>query len=102
MGENLHTGRKNILENEKLSICLVDDNRELVRMMEEYFEGQQDMEVTGIAYNGRECLDLLEDLNPDVVILDIIMRHIDGLAVLSAWREERAHEQNVIIYAGCC
>jgi len=97
MGENLHTGRKNILENEKLSICLVDDNRELVRMMEEYFEGQNDIEVTGIAHNGRECLELLDDVDPDVVILDIIMPHIDGLAVLSSLREEREKMPNVIM-----
>lgn len=93
----LHIGRKNNVEKEKLSICLVDDNRELVRMMEEYFEGQQDIEVTGIAYNGRECLDLLDDVDPDVVILDIIMPHIDGLAVLSSLREEREKMPNVIM-----
>src|SRR5690625_7440386 len=67
-------------------------------MMEEYFEGQQDMEVIGIAYNGRECLDMLAEMNPDVLILDIIMPHIDGLAVLSTLREmERESFPNVIM-----
>lgn len=75
------------MEKEMISVCLVDDNRELISMMEEYFEDQPDIEVTGIAYNGRECLDLLDDINPDVLILDIIMPHIDGLAVLSTLRD---------------
>ncbi|TFJ93722.1 sporulation transcription factor Spo0A [Lentibacillus salicampi] len=83
---------------EKISVCLVDDNRELVQLMEEYFEGQEDIEVIGIAYNGRECLDMLDELEPDVLVLDIIMPHIDGLGVLNTIREEgRSHDPNVIM-----
>ncbi|SFA72035.1 two-component system, response regulator, stage 0 sporulation protein A [Lentibacillus halodurans] len=83
---------------EKISVCLVDDNRELVELMEEYFEGQQDIEVMGIAYNGRECLEMLEETDPDVLVLDIIMPHIDGLGVLNTIREsEREHDPNVIM-----
>ncbi|MFD1039189.1 sporulation transcription factor Spo0A [Virgibacillus byunsanensis] len=83
---------------EKISVCLVDDNRELVQMMEDYFEGQQDIEVIGVAYNGRDCLEMLDELNPDVLILDIIMPHVDGLAVLNTVRGmERESYPNVIM-----
>ncbi|KAB8128482.1 sporulation transcription factor Spo0A [Gracilibacillus oryzae] len=68
---------------EKSRVLLVDDNRELVQLMEEYLEDQNDMKVVGKAYNGKECLDMVEEAQPDVIILDIIMPHIDGLAVLS-------------------
>lgn len=86
------------MEKEKISVCLVDDNRELIRLMEEYFDGQEDIEVTGIAYNGRECLELMEELEPDVLLLDIIMPHIDGLAVLSKLREMNSSKfPNVIM-----
>jgi len=82
----------------KIKLCLVDDNRELVRMMEEYFETQPDIEVIGIAYNGQSCLELLDEVNPDVLILDIIMPHIDGLAVLNKLRaQERNSYPNVIM-----
>ncbi|WP_440895804.1 sporulation transcription factor Spo0A [Amphibacillus sp. Q70] len=66
---------------------LVDDNQELVRVMEEYFDQQKDIEVVGTAHNGKDSLDLLADTNPDVVILDIIMPHMDGLAVLTRMKE---------------
>ncbi|GGB34605.1 sporulation transcription factor Spo0A [Virgibacillus dakarensis] len=83
---------------EKISVCLVDDNRELIQLMEEYFDGQQDIEVIGTAYNGRDCLELLEDIEPDVLILDIIMPHVDGLAVLNQLRSmERNHDPSVIM-----
>src|SRR5690625_144047 len=83
---------------EKISVCLVDDNKELIQLMEDYFEEQDDIEVIGTAYNGNECLTMMEELEPDILILDIIMPHIDGLAVLNRLRErELSHFPNVIM-----
>ncbi|HLR75144.1 MAG TPA: sporulation transcription factor Spo0A [Virgibacillus sp.] len=97
MGQRqIHTRRIFVVD--KITVCLVDDNRELVQMMDEYFSEQTDIEVIGTAYNGRECLEMLEELEPDVLILDIIMPHIDGLAVLNTLRGiERDHYPNVIM-----
>ncbi|HLR40401.1 MAG TPA: sporulation transcription factor Spo0A [Virgibacillus sp.] len=81
---------------EKISVCLVDDNKELIELMEDYFIEQGDIEVIGTASNGKDCLDMLEELDPDVLILDIIMPHIDGLGVLHTLREREVH-QNVIM-----
>ncbi|MGG1686594.1 sporulation transcription factor Spo0A [Pseudalkalibacillus sp. NRS-1564] len=71
----------------KIKVCLADDNRELVNLIEEYMSRQEDMEVVGTASNGQECLEVLEDHEPDVLVLDIIMPHLDGLAVLERLRE---------------
>lgn len=71
---------------EKISVCLVDDNRELVQLMEEYFDEQDDIQIIGTAFNGRDCLTMMEEREPDILILDIIMPHIDGLAVLNTLR----------------
>ncbi len=38
--------------------------------------------VTGIAKDGREALELIQQKQPDLVVLDIIMPHLDGLGVL--------------------
>ncbi len=80
----IHWGGRNV---EKIKVCVADDNRELVSLLSEYIEGQDDMEVIGVAYNGQECLSLFKDKNPDVLVLDIIMPHLDGLAVLERLRE---------------
>ncbi len=71
----------------KIKVCLVDDNRELVSLLEDYLTNQEDIEVIGTAYNGQECLNLLESHDPDVLVLDIIMPHLDGLAVLEKMRD---------------
>lgn len=82
----------------KIKICVVDDNRELVALLEEYISAQEDMEVIAVAHNGQECLNMLENVNPDILILDIIMPHLDGLGVLEKLREmNRETMPNVIM-----
>ncbi|UPM55739.1 sporulation transcription factor Spo0A [Gottfriedia acidiceleris] len=71
---------------EKIKVLLVDDNKELVIMLENYINAQTDMEVVGVAFNGQDCLPLVKDKKPDVLVLDIIMPHLDGLAVLDRLR----------------
>jgi two-component system, response regulator, stage 0 sporulation protein A len=71
----------------KIKVCIVDDNRELVSLLGDYISSQDDMEIAGIAHNGQECLEMLEEVDPDVLVLDIIMPHLDGLAVLERLRE---------------
>ncbi|GIO28542.1 sporulation transcription factor Spo0A [Ornithinibacillus bavariensis] len=83
---------------EKISVCLVDDNRDLIQLMEEFFDEQPDIEIIGTAYNGKDCLTLIEEKKPDVLVLDIIMPHVDGLAVLSSLREKgRANNDPYVI-----
>lgn len=74
---------------EKIKVMLVDDNQELVNLMSDYLQDQKNMEIVGKAFNGKECLDKIEETNPDVLILDIIMPHIDGLAVLSKIKQNQ-------------
>lgn len=65
-----------------IKVLIADDNRDFVEILHEYFEKQEDMTVIGDAYNGHETLELIEEKNPDVVVLDIIMPHLDGIGVL--------------------
>jgi two-component system, response regulator, stage 0 sporulation protein A len=82
----------------KIKVCVVDDNKELVSLLDEYISSQEDMEVIGVAHNGQDCLTMLEGADPDILILDIIMPHVDGLAVLEKLREtKQGNLPNVIM-----
>jgi len=50
--------------------------------MNEYLSQQPDIEVVGVAYNGEQIISIIDEKKPDVVILDIIMPHLDGIGVL--------------------
>lgn len=65
-----------------IKVMFADDNRELLRLLEDYISKQSDMEVVAVAQNGNEAIAKLEASRPDVLVLDIIMPHQDGLAVL--------------------
>lgn len=69
-----------------IRVLVADNNIELVETLEAYLNGLPDMEVVGRAYDGEEALAKTERLSPDVVILDITMPHLDGLAVMERLR----------------
>lgn len=69
---------------EKIRVAVADDNREFMNVVEEYFREQPDIEIVGMAYNGEEILKILAEKEADVVILDNIMPHLDGIGVLEA------------------
>ena len=65
-----------------IKIAIADDNKELVKTMGTYFEKHPEIEIIWTAHNGKVCLSMLEEQIPDVLLLDIIMPHLDGVAVL--------------------
>ncbi|WP_245835745.1 sporulation transcription factor Spo0A [Virgibacillus ndiopensis] len=67
--------------------------------MEDYFGEQNDIEVIGTAFNGKECLEMLDELDPDVLILDIIMPHVDGLAVLNKIKNAERNPNVIMLTA---
>ena len=67
---------------EKLTILIADDNQEFSSTLASYLESQEDMEVIAISKDGNEAIDVITNTNPDVVILDVIMPHLDGIGVL--------------------
>jgi len=73
----------------KIEVLLADDNREFANLLSEYIGEQEDLSVAGVAYNGEEVMEMIEEkgIVPDVLILDIIMPHLDGLGVLERLRE---------------
>ncbi len=82
---------------DRIKIAMADDNREFMNLMSEYFSDQEDIEIVGVAYNGVEMLEVLETEEPDIIILDIIMPRLDGLAVLEKIRMESLQTQAKVI-----
>lgn len=67
---------------EKITVLIADDNQEFSMTLATYLKNQDDMEVVGRAKDGNEALDLIPELLPDIVLLDVIMPHLDGIGVL--------------------
>ena len=67
---------------QKIKILIADDNKDFCSILSEYLSMQPDFEIIGIAKDGLEAIEAITSKLPDIVILDIIMPHLDGLGVL--------------------
>ena len=67
---------------EKLNVLLVDDNPRITSMIENILEEDGEIHIAGVASDGIEALEMIEETHPDLVLLDLIMPKLDGLGVL--------------------
>ena len=68
--------------NNKIRVLISDDNNEFANTLSSFLEKDSAIQIMGIANDGEEALKLIEEIQPDVVLLDVIMPHLDGLGVL--------------------
>ena len=64
-----------------LRILVADDNESMRAAYKKILETRVGFEVVGMASDGQEALEKYNELEPDVVILDVRMPKLDGLAV---------------------
>lgn len=67
-----------------IRVLLVDDHTIVRHGVRAYLALTEDIVVTGEAANGREAVRLAEELAPDVVLMDLAMPELDGLAAIAA------------------
>jgi len=75
-------------------VLVVDDESLVRRTLTQILSSYQDLEVVGEAANGEEAIAAVTRLQPDIVVMDIRMPALDGIA---AAREIRAKAPHVKI-----
>ena len=65
-------------------VFLVDDSTFIRKALTRMLSGQPGIQVVGEAANGREALEKIPAVNPDLVTLDVAMPGLDGLETLRA------------------
>jgi DNA-binding NarL/FixJ family response regulator len=83
-----------------LKLLIADDHPLMLQGLRRTFESSEDIDVVGEAHCGSEVLALIERRRPDVVLLDMHMPGIDGLACLAQIREHWP-EIKVVILSAC-
>ncbi|TFG46990.1 MAG: response regulator transcription factor [Dehalococcoidia bacterium] len=63
----------------KTRILIADDHAVLRQGMRQLLEQEKDMDVVGEAADGEEAVSLVEELKPDVVLMDIVMPKLTGV-----------------------
>lgn len=72
-----------------LRVVVVDDSAYVRKVVREILSRSPFVEVVGTARDGREALDLVEQLDPDVVTCDLIMPELDGVGFVREQMQRR-------------
>ena len=77
---------RTITVEKKIRILLADADMEFRGLIAAALAEEEDMEVLGTTDNGAELISLVQIHQPDLIILDLVLRQEDGLAVLNILR----------------
>ena len=72
---------------------MADSSRILLHYLCDLLEPESDLFVAGIALDGLSACRMIQDSEPDIVLLDIFMPEMDGLAVMNRIRQRLAAEK---------
>lgn len=80
------------------SVLMVDDEEEVIRIIRRKINWEEmGFEVCGQARNGLEALEMVEELQPDVVMTDIKMPYMDGLELVAKLREKNMGIHTIVL-----
>lgn len=68
--------------NNKLTVLIADDNRQLTDKTADYLKQQSYISEVYKAYDGEVAWEMIQQVKPDVLLLDIIMPKLDGMGIL--------------------
>ena len=80
-----------------INILLADDHTIVREGIKCIFDDSSDISVVGEATDGYECLNFINKMNPNVVILDVGMPNLDGLKVLQIMKEQKIVTKALIL-----
>lgn len=75
---------------EHLNVAIADDNEKILNVLCDIVDNEQDLTLVGKANNGEELCRIIKSKQPDVVLLDLIMPKMDGLAVMDSVNQDRS------------
>jgi len=81
-----------------IRVLVVDDSPFVCRLLTSHLQSSSEFEVVGTALNGARAVDLVAELNPDVVTMDLEMPEMDGLEALQ--RIMHDHPTPVVMISG--
>src|SRR6516162_5693493 len=98
--EKFATVQTRVNGNHKRIRLLIADDYPIVRTgLREILEKEPDLEVVAEAANGREVVAKVEELSPDIVLLDLNMPDVDGLSAMRKL-QEAGNRTKILVLTG--
>ncbi len=83
-------------EDNRIKLMIVDDHAIVRQGLRSYLELMDDIEIVGEAPNGKIALQLVDALQPDVILMDLVMPEMDGITA-TRQLQDRGSKARVIV-----
>src|SRR5262245_42664366 len=84
---------------EKIGVLLVDDHTSIRQMLAFIIPREGPYEIVGQVSSGLEAIERIRELNPRIVVLDLLLPEMSGVQVVRKVRKENK-ETKMLVYSG--
>jgi NarL family two-component system response regulator LiaR len=84
-------------DSNRIRVMIVDDHAMVRRGLAAFLQVFDDLELIGEAASGEEAVRLIATVQPDVVLMDLVMDQMDGAAAARAIRQSNPHVQVIAL-----
>jgi two-component system, NarL family, response regulator LiaR len=81
----------------KIRVLVVDDHAIIRRGIRAVLELVPDIDLVGEAENGTQAVELEKELNPDVILMDLMMPEMDGIASIKEIKKQRPSARILVL-----
>jgi NarL family two-component system response regulator LiaR len=82
---------------ETIRILIADDHAIVREGMYHLIDGRPDMAIAGEAEDGAQAVQLASELKPDVILLDLMMPRMDGIAAIKAIKRDESEARILVL-----
>jgi two-component system, NarL family, response regulator LiaR len=84
-------------ENSRIRVLVVDDHAIIRKGIRAVLEIVPDIEMVGEAENGIQAIQLDQELHPDVILMDLMMPEMDGIACIRQIKDQRSAARILVL-----
>ncbi|WP_258210196.1 helix-turn-helix transcriptional regulator [Paenibacillus radicibacter] len=88
---------KDQLGNNEIRLVIIDDQDLIRESLQIVFMRESDLEVVGLGQNGREAVELCQQLNPNIILLDVQMLEMNGVEATRIIKQQWPHIKIIIL-----
>jgi DNA-binding NarL/FixJ family response regulator len=77
-----------VSESNGIRLVIVDDEPDIGMLLEAQFRFEGEVDVVGVAHDGAQAIELVRTMQPDAVVMDLLMPGVNGFQAIDVLQQE--------------